>query len=140
MATGQITVTATAAAIMDVLADLPGMLEWSAADTVTVTECDSAGRPTSARWHERYGPVSDEFVLQYQWDDDGVSWRLLQGRILKKEDGRYRLAAAAVGQTTVAYTLELGFGVWVLPCIRSRVESMVVGQTLAALKRRVETA
>jgi hypothetical protein len=123
-----------------VLADLPGMLKWSPAQSVTVIECDSGGRPTRARWRENYGPLQDEFVLQYEWDgSDGVGWKLLEGRILKKEDGLYRLAVTSEGATNVTHGLELGICSWVPSFIRSRVESMIVEATLTALKTRVET-
>ena len=139
MATGEITVNATAAHVMDVLADLPGMLEWSAADSVAVIERDPVGRPTLARWRERYGPLSDEFVLEYFWNgDESASWRLVEGRILKKEDGCCSLTVAGDGRTKVAYSLELGIGLWIWSGIRSRVESLIVTSTLTALKRRVE--
>lgn len=108
--------------------------------SVTVIERDSAGRPTRARWRESYGPLPDEFVLEYHWDgDEGVSWRLIEGRILKKEDGRYILADVAGGGTKVTYSFELGIGVWVPPSIRSRLESMIINRALTALKHRVET-
>ncbi|MCX2930957.1 SRPBCC family protein [Mycobacterium sp. CVI_P3] len=140
MATAQTTITAPAAEIIAVLADLPGMLDWSAADSVQVIEYDAQARPVLARWREHYGPLPDEFVLRYEWDGDtGVSWRLVQGRILKKEDGHYRLSPAPAGATTVEYQLALGIGVWLPPCIRSRLEATIVDATLAALKRRVET-
>jgi hypothetical protein len=58
MATGHITITATPAEVMDVLADLSGMLEWSPAQSVTVIERDSTGLPTLARWRESYGPAA----------------------------------------------------------------------------------
>lgn len=81
MATCEITVNATAAHVMDVLANLPGMLEWSAADSVAVIERDPAGRPTLARWRERYGPLPDEFLLEYLWNgDESVRWRLVEGQ------------------------------------------------------------
>lgn len=80
MATGRMTISATAAQIMDVLVDLPGMLEWSPAVSVTVIERDHAGRPARARWRERYGPLPDEFVLEYHWDgEQGVRWHLACG-------------------------------------------------------------
>ena len=140
MATGQTTIAASAAEISTVLADLPGMLDWSPADSVQVLECDDRARPVLARWRERYGPLTDEFVLEYRWGDDhSVSWRLLQGRILKKENGRYRLIPTGTG-TTVVYILEVGIGLWLPPCIRSRVESAIIDATLVALKRRVEAS
>lgn len=124
---------------MAVLTDLPGMIEWTAAESVTVTERDDGGRPLRARWREHYGPLADEFVLEYRWHgDDGVSWRLLEGRILKKENGSYRLSATRDG-TTIAYTLELGVRLWIPPCIRSRIESAVIDSTLVALARRLDS-
>lgn len=136
MSTGQITVTATPAEVAAVLADLPAMVGWSGAQAVTVIENDASGRPVRARWREHYGPLRDEFVLQYEWTPDGVRWWLLEGRILKRENGRYQLDALTGGRTQVTFSLEIGIGVPVLPCIRRRVESMLVDGMLKALKNQ----
>ncbi len=138
MAIGRITVDADTAEVTAVLADLPAMVEWTAAEAVEVLAHDSHGRPSVARWRERYGPLPDEFVLSYDWHDDGVSWRLTEGRILKVEDGRYTLSPAPDGGSTVVYSLRLGLGLWLPPCVRSRLETFVVDSTLSALERRVE--
>ncbi|MCB0930559.1 MAG: SRPBCC family protein [Mycobacterium sp.] len=136
MSTGQITVTATPAEVAAALADLSAMVEWSGAAAVTVIERDDAGRPTRARWRESYGPLRDEFVLQYKWAPDGVSWWLLEGRILKRENGRYQLDALGGGRTRVTYSLEIGIGMPVPACIRRRVESILIEATLKALKNQ----
>lgn len=138
MAIGQITVEADTAEVLALLTDLTGMLDWTAAEAVEVMAHDTAGRPALARWQERYGPVPDEFVLEYDWDNDGVSWRLTQGRILKTEDGRYTLRPAPGGGTAISYSLRLGLAIWIPQCVRSRIESGVVESTLSALKNRIE--
>ena len=140
MAVGEIDIAARPRAIMEILADLPGTVEWSAASSVDVLECHPDGRPAVASWNESYGPIRDRFVLSYEWEGDSeVRWHLLEGRVLKKEDGRYRLADAGGGYTSVELELKLGIGVWVIPILRTRLESMIVSGTLSALKQRVES-
>lgn len=139
MTSGKTIIATTPEAIMAVLADLPGMLTWSPAHSVEITESDDAGRPVQASWRERYGPVHDQFVLRYQWHDRAVDWRLLHGRILKRENGRFELEALRGGATQVTYSLELGIVVPIPPCVRTRVESLVIASTLEALKRHVES-
>ncbi|MDY6996070.1 MAG: cyclase [Actinomycetota bacterium] len=138
MAIGRITVDRDAAAVTAVLADLPAMVEWTAAESVDVIASDDRGRPNVARWRERYGPLRDDFVLSYDWHDDGVSWTLTEGRILTTEDGRYTLGPAPGGGTAVVYSVRLGLALWLPRLVLSRIESFVVDSTLAALKRRVE--
>jgi hypothetical protein len=137
MATRQITIAANVAEVMQALADLPGMLQWSSAQAVEVIEWDPAGRPTRARWRERYGPLLDEFVLQYHWHTQGVSWRLSEGRILKRENGCYQLDAVAGDCTNLTYSLELGIGVPIPKCVRMRIESLIIRTTLDALKKHL---
>ncbi len=140
MAVGGIDIAARAGEIMETLADLPGMVEWSAADSVAVTEHHPDGRPAIACWSESYGPIRDRFVLSYEWDGDvEVRWRLLEGRVLKKENGRYRLTEADSGVTNVRLELELGIGVWIPTILCERVEAMIVRGTLNGLKQRVES-
>lgn len=140
MAVGEIDIAARPRAIMEILADLPGTVEWSAAKSVDVLERHPDGRPAVACWNESYGPIRDRFVLSYEWDGDSeVRWRLLEGRVLKKEDGRYRLTDAGGGVTGVELELKLGIGVWVIPILRTRLETMIVNGTLSALKQRAES-
>lgn len=139
MATSHTTISATPAEIMAVLADLPGMAVWSAAKSVEVLQHQPDGRPVRARWREDYGPIPDEFVLDYTWDADrSVSWRLIEGRILKREDGRYELTPNPSGGTDVTFSMELGVGVWMLPPLWRRIESGIVSSGLDALKKHIE--
>ena len=140
MAVGEINIEAQPREIMEILADLPGTVEWSAANSVEVLERHPDGRPAVASWNEAYGPIRDRFVLSYEWDGDSeVRWRLLEGRVLKKEDGRYRLTDVGGGVTSVELKLKLGIGMWVLPILRTRLETMIVNGTLTALKQRAES-
>ncbi|CAN5505503.1 SRPBCC family protein [soil metagenome] len=140
MAVGEIDIEALPREIMEILADLTGTVEWSAASSVDVMEHHPDGRPAVAAWSESYGPIRDTFVLSYEWEGDSeVRWRLLEGRVLKKEDGRYRLTAIGGEATRVELELTLGIGVWVLPILRTGIEAMIVGNTLKALKRRAES-
>lgn len=138
MAIGRITVEADTAEVTAVLTDLPAMVEWTAAEAVQILAHDNQGRPSKARWRERFGPLSDDFVLSYTWHDDGVSWRLTEGRILKTEDGRYTLSPAPGGRTAVVYRLRLGLALWLPRCVLTRIETFVVDSTLSALKGRSE--
>lgn len=139
MAVGEIDIAAQPRAIMEILVDLPGMVEWSAANSVEVLERHPDGRPAVASWTESYGPIRDSFVLSYRWEGESeVRWRLLEGRVLKKEDGHYRLTDVGGGVTNVELELKLGIGVWVLPILRTRLEAVIINGTLSALKRRAE--
>ena len=52
------------------------------------------------------GVIKDDYVLEYDWDDDTeVSWHLVKGGVLKGMDGTYALSEAGGGQTKVDYRL-----------------------------------
>ena len=48
--------------------------------------------------------VKDNYVLAYEWKPQAVSWKLIEGTLLKAIDGSYLLKANGA-KTTVTYTL-----------------------------------
>ncbi len=124
---------------MDALADLHAMAAWGGGGvSVEVLQTHPDGRPRLARWRESYGPINDDFTLEYTWDEDtSVTWRLTKGRVLKKENGKYTLSPGGDGTVTVTYELEIGIWVWVLGIVRRQIEKSVIATALADLKSHV---
>lgn len=90
--TRDVTIEATPEEIMDVLVDLESLTEWSPNhQKVEVLERDERGRPTKSRQVVKVVGVSDDQVLDYTIEDDGVSWTLVSSKQQRAQEGRYTL-------------------------------------------------
>lgn len=90
--TRDVTIEATPEEIMDVLIDLESLTEWSPNhQKVEVLERDERGRPTKSRQVVKVVGVSDDQVLDYTIEDDGVSWTLVSSKQQRAQEGRYTL-------------------------------------------------
>ena len=90
--TRNVTIEATPEEIMDVLVDLESLTEWSPShQKVEVLERDERGRPTKSRQVVKVVGVSDDQVLDYTIEDDGVSWTLVSSKQQRAQEGRYTL-------------------------------------------------
>ena len=87
-----ITIEAAPDEIMDVLVDLESLTEWSSThQKVEVLERDDQGRPKKSRQVVKVVGVTDEQVLDYTVNDDGVSWTLVSSKQQRAQNGRYTL-------------------------------------------------
>ena len=78
--------------IMDVIADVGSLTEWSDAhQSSEVLDRDEAGRPLRARMKVKTAGITDEQVVAYTWHDDGVSWTLESAKQQRSQDARYTL-------------------------------------------------
>ena len=71
-----------------------------------------------------------------------VSWTLVQGKMLKKLDGTYRLTPTDAGQdgpTEVTYQLEAELNVPMIGMLRRKAEKVIIDSALKGLKKRVES-
>ncbi|HQZ85870.1 MAG: hypothetical protein QG671_3304 [Actinomycetota bacterium] len=134
-----IVIEASAAAIMDVIADLPAYPEWSEGvkSIEVLTEFDD-GRPATARFTFDAGVIKDVYELLYDWDGDReVSWKLTKGKVLKTMDGTYSLDEVD-GHTKVNYVLAVGLNIPMLGVMKRQAEKAIVDTALKGLKKRVE--
>ena len=81
--------------------------------------------------------VSDDYVLAYDWRPDGVSWRLVEGTLLKAMDGAYELAPTG-GGTTVTYHLTVDVRLPMIGLFKRKAEKTIIDGALKNLKLRVE--
>jgi polyketide cyclase/dehydrase/lipid transport protein len=87
-----VVIDATPAEIMDVLFDLESLPEWSSAhQEVEILERDAGGRPSKSRQVVKIVGVTDEQILDYSTQDDGVSWTLVSSKQQRAQEGRYTL-------------------------------------------------
>ncbi|MFL0578770.1 SRPBCC family protein [Dietzia sp. 179-F 9C3 NHS] len=101
-------IEASVSEIMEVLADVESLVDWSAAHkAVEVREADADGWPLVV-WEKisQFG-VSDEMVVQYEWYDGEVSWSLVESGTQKIQNARYTLTDNGDGTTHVVFDLEV---------------------------------
>ncbi len=88
----EVVIEATPAEIMDVLFDLESLPEWSSVhQKVDILERDGEGHPSKSRQVVKLVGVTDEQVLDYTINDDGVSWTLDHAKQQRAQEGRYTL-------------------------------------------------
>lgn len=102
-------IEAGVAEIMEVLADVESLVEWSDAHrAVEIREADEDGWPIMV-WEKisQFG-VTDEMVVRYEWYDGEVSWSLVESGSLTLQNARYVLTDNGDGTTEVVFDLEVG--------------------------------
>ena len=135
-----IVISAAPADVMAVIADLRRYPEWSdGVKTVEVLTEYEDGRPADARFVVDAGPIKDTYELEYDWDDDrSVTWKLVEGQMLKALDGAYTLTDNGDGTTTVSYQLSVDVSIPMIGLIKRKAEKVIVDTALRGLKERVE--
>ena len=134
-----LTIAAPPAAVLSVIADLHAYPEWNGEiKSVEVLDTVPDGRPRQARFALSSSGMTDEYVLDYTWSDDGVSWRLVAPSTLQKSQvGSYTLVPAA-GGTDVRYDLKIESRIPMIGPMRRKIEKRIVDAALKELKKRVE--
>lgn len=136
-----ITIEATPAAIMDVIADLESYPEWTSGvrEVEVLTVYEDSGRPADARFVLDSGGIKDTYTLEYEWDGDAaVSWTLGEASMLKAMDGAYLLTDRGDGATDVVYQLAVDLKMPMLGMIKRKAEKVIIDTALKGLKARVE--
>jgi hypothetical protein len=127
--------------IMGVIGDFPAYPEW--AKGVQVAEVVK-GEPDG--WAEQVffsldvSPIKDEYTLAYEWDGyDGVTWTLVEGKMLRALDGAYLLRDLGNGSTEVTYRLSLDVSIPLIGMLKRKGEKILIDTALKGLKKRVES-
>lgn len=134
-----VTIASPPEAVLDVIADLAAYPQWNGEiKRVEVLESQRDGRPRRARFEISSSGLADEYVLDYDWGADGVSWRLVAPSTLQKaQDGSYRLSVTD-GGTLVRYDLRIDARLPMIGPMRRKIEKRIVDGALSELKKRVE--
>ena len=137
--TQSITVDAPPAEVMAVIADFPAYPEWvGAAKRVEVVETGPDGRASRVHFVLDAGAITDDYVLDYTWDDDRkVSWTLVKGQMQKRQEGSYTLTERD-GATEVVYAITIDLSIPMLGMIKRKAEKVILDTALKELKKRVE--
>lgn len=139
-ATASIRIEAGRADVMAVIADFAAYPAWAGyIRQAEVLETGIDGRPKRVAFSLDAGVISDDYVLDYQWyDDERVTWHLVEGRMLKSQDGSYALTESGSG-TDVGYELAVELHLPILGMFQRKAEKVIMDTALKELKRRVES-
>jgi ribosome-associated toxin RatA of RatAB toxin-antitoxin module len=139
LTSSRLTIAATPKQVLDVIADLHAYPEWNGEiKSVEVLETEKDGRPRRARFTISSTGMTDEYTLDYDWADDGVSWVLAAPSTLQKSQvGSYRLVPTADG-TEVRYDLKIDARIPMIGPMRRKIEKRIVDGALKELRKRVE--
>ena len=137
--TQSIVVDAPAADVMAVIADFASYPEWvAAAKKVEVQETGDDGRARRVRFALDAGSVTDDYVLDYDWQGDrAVTWSLVSSQLMKRQDGSYRLTETD-GRTEVTYAITIDTKIPLLGMMKRKAEKIILDTALKELKKRVE--
>jgi ribosome-associated toxin RatA of RatAB toxin-antitoxin module len=137
--TSSILIDAAPAAVMDVIADFEAYPSW--AQGVKKAEPVAAGeRPEQVYFELDASPIKDAYTLAYDWDGDrGVSWSLVEGKMLKAMDGAYVLEDRGDGTTEVTYRLAVDISIPMIGMLKRKAEKVIIDTALKGLKKRVES-
>ncbi|MFI9234762.1 SRPBCC family protein [Streptomyces cinnamoneus] len=136
-----ITIEATPAQVMSVIADFDRYPEWTGeVKQAEVLEKDEQGRAKKVRLVLDAGAIKDDHTLNYSWPEtDVVQWSLDKSAMLRQLDGSYSLKPAAGGKhTEVTYQLTVDVKIPMLGMIKRKAEKVIIDRALSGLKKRVE--
>ena len=139
-----ITVAASPAAVLDVIADFESYPRWAfEVKATTILSEEGDGWPDQVQFVVDAGTLRDTYVLDYDWDisHDGtgvISWTLVTADILSALTGSYTLRADGNGHTVVTYRLAVDVKIPMIGSLKRRAEKIIVDTALTELKRWVE--
>ncbi|MEV5507025.1 SRPBCC family protein [Streptomyces orinoci] len=137
-----ITIEATPAEVMAVIADFDHYAEWTGeVKQAEVLERDEQGRAAKVRLVLDAGAIKDDHTLAYSWPSDHeVSWSLVKSQMLRQLDGSYSLKPLDGGaRTEVTYQLTVDVKIPMLGMIKRKAEKVIIDRALSGLKARVES-
>lgn len=107
----------------------------------TVVSRDAQGRATQVEFRTSALGRSTHYTLAYDYAKapNEMSWRLVQGDIMRSIDGSYAFAPAPGGGTQITYTLAIELIVPLPGFVKRRAEVRIVN-SVRDLKARIEAA
>mgnify|MGYP001394643107 CR=1 FL=1 len=139
-AQASIIINARPAAVMGAIADIAAYPTWvGQIEQAEILEVGADGRPHRARFRINAVVVKDEFVNEYTWKgDEQVSWTLVSGEAMSRQDGSYTLKDLGDGRTEVTYDLTVELKIKIPGILRRKIQSGIIDAALKDLKRHVE--
>lgn len=138
--TSSIVIDADPGSILAVITDFASYPQWvQGMSSVEVLERDAQGRGTLVGFELEATPIKDSYTLSYEYQgEQGLTWTLAEGRMLRAMEGSYRLDPAPAG-TQVTYRLAVELAIPMIGLLRRKAEKVIIDTALKGLKKRVET-
>ena len=139
--TSSIVVKAEPAEVMAVIADFGAYPEWAqGVKRADVVEEGASGRAEQVYFELDANPIKDQYTLGYNWSgDESVTWKLVQGKMLRAMDGAYELEGRDDGTTEVTYRLAVDISIPMIGMLKRKAEKVIIDTALRGLKKRVES-
>jgi uncharacterized membrane protein len=140
----QIVVEASQEKCWSLATDFERYPEWAKdVKQVDVVERDVHGRGSEVEYRVAGLGRNIRYVLVYDYGERPTefSWRLLDGDVLRRLDGRYRFEAQqpSGGDTTlVTYDLAVDISIPLPGLVKRRAAAMIMGTALRELKKEAE--
>ena len=138
----QLVVGADLARCYDVLLDFEQYPQWAPdIKEARVLARDDEGRGTRVAFRAAAMGRSASYVLEYDYFSvpEALSWRLVEGDIMRGLDGEYRFAPSGDGDTEITYRLSVDLVVPIPGFVKRRAEGKIMSTALRELRRRVES-
>lgn len=136
---GSTVVEADVDMIFEVVAGFEAYPEWQPEiKQVEVLETDDDGRGSRVRYVVDAGVFKATMVLEYSYTDTSMSWVLVDGDTVRRNDGRYTFADQGDGTTLVTYELEVEPAVPLPAMLRRRAAQRIIDAALSGMKQRAE--
>ena len=132
-----IEIAASPDAVMAVISDFEHYPEWVDSMKTAEVLTTASGKPRTVRMVLDHALVKDDYVLEYVWTAQQLSWKLVKGSLLKAMDGSYALQPKGTG-TTVTYTLTVDVNMPMIGMFKRKAEKTIIDGALKGLKKRVE--
>lgn len=133
----EILIEATPEEILDVIADLESLTEWSSAhQSSEVLERGDDGRPSVAKMKVKAAGITDEQVVAYTWGDNTVSWTLVSAGQQRAQDATYTLTPEG-DKTRVAFDISIDLVVPLPGFLLKRTIKGVIDTATEGLRKRV---
>jgi ribosome-associated toxin RatA of RatAB toxin-antitoxin module len=138
--TSSIVISADPASVMAVISDFEAYPTWAqGVKKAEPVEQGSNGRPDQVYFELDASPIKDAYTLSYDWHgDDSVTWKLVEGKMLKAMDGSYELDDQGES-TEVTYRLAVEISIPMIGMLRRKAEKVIIDTALKGLKKRVES-
>ncbi|MGY4648454.1 SRPBCC family protein [Mycobacterium sp. URHB0021] len=134
----EVVVEAPPEAIMDALADVDQVPEWSPVHKHTeVLDRHPDGRPHHVKATFKVLGITDNELLEYHWGDDWMVWDAVKTFTQRGQHVEYNLTSEGEGRTRVRFDIILDLAAPVPRFLIKRAKKIVLDVATESLRKRV---